>query len=328
MVGQRSADNSDLLGTRWEKLSQLPERFYKRLADTSAMKTMEDSLGRILEKLDPDSPQGKKISGFLESVFTGVADVVEHLGATIEGMDFGEMADTVKNDVVPAIKAMADMIFPVIDGFERFFRGAARVHDMFQGGEKGAAARSAAGQSVRDAVGLGQGESWVHKFTPLGFMQDKLRQIQDKAFGTGKSAGDGLTKGIEASSTRAADAAADMGKGATEALRGELKTHSPSVVFEDIGAMVGAGFVSGIEESAASVDAAISRMVGGAASMPGRGGGGGSPSISMPINIHVEGGSAGAEEIATMVADKINEVVPGTLQSVFEQLAMQTGSAS
>jgi hypothetical protein len=48
----------------------------------------------------------------------------------------------------------------------------------------------------------------------------------------------------------------------------------------------------------------------------------------MPIMIHVEGGSAGAEEIATMVADKINEVVPGTLQSVFEQLAMQTGSAS
>jgi hypothetical protein len=44
--------------------------------------------------------------------------------------------------------------------------------------------------------------------------------------------------------------------------------------------------------------------------------------------IHVNGGGAGAEEIADSIVDKLNELVPGAMQSALEQLAMQGGSAT
>src|SRR6185312_898612 len=115
-IGERAADASDLLLTKMTKISELPELFFKRLAKTDAIKKLTGELDVVLDKLDPDSPTGRKIFGGLESVFSTIAD-------TVGEIDFDQVADSLTEDVIPALKEMLGLIKPTLDVIQTTIHG-------------------------------------------------------------------------------------------------------------------------------------------------------------------------------------------------------------
>jgi tape measure domain-containing protein len=80
--------------------------------------------------------------------------------------------------------------------------------------------------------------------------------------GAGRSLVDGFVQGITGGIQRAASAAANVARAAVDAAKAALDINSPSRVFrDDIGVMVGRGFVEGLDRSAGIVQAAIERMI-------------------------------------------------------------------
>ncbi len=77
---------------QWNKLKSLPEEFFNKLVNSPALPKLSKALGEILEKFDPNGPNGKKILESLEKAFTKVADFLsdtitpENIDAVIEGL--------------------------------------------------------------------------------------------------------------------------------------------------------------------------------------------------------------------------------------------------
>jgi hypothetical protein len=318
-IGERAANNADLLGTKLSKLTELPDKFFKKLADTKAIGTLTTAIDGILTKLDPDSPTGRKISGFLEGAFTNVAD-------GIASIDFGGIADTLTNDVGPALKALTGTIKPTVEAVERIVRGFHEMHDIafgpaaknaalddFDRRQKAGAEHAAAEDepgflSKGNDVG-GGAKAWHGKFHTVG-----------------EAAGEGLAAGMTDSAAKAEDAAANMADRATDATRRKLKVHSPSVVFEDIGAMTAAGFIQGVEGAGAEVDRSVDHTFDFAAG--GRGTGGGSSSITFApgsIQINVTGGGDGAEQ-GKAAADAFSARVRSEFLSIVDQANVEGGN--
>jgi hypothetical protein len=143
----------------------------------------------------------------------------------------------------------------------------------------------------------------------------------------GAMSGDGFARGMRDATPAVYDASAAMAAVADEATRHELKIQSPSRVMSDHGMMVGAGFVDGIERSAAEVDAAVARAF--TPDVATGGGGSGSGTGRAPITVHVEtnvtGAGGDAAAIGQQVATQVQEILPGALQSALEQMDAQMG---
>jgi hypothetical protein len=346
-IGSRAADNIDLLQTKLEKLTQLPERFYKRLGETSAVKTLSSALDGILEKLDPDSPNGQKIFGALEHAFTAVADAVGKI-------DFDELGDTLRTDVIPLVEHMAGMIEPVVDAFERAFRAARRLYDLVFGDRTQALGEVLESWGVNTHQGVSEGERKELESERSEFAKrvaERRQQMQAAGEPTatgrysgmpvkawhgemhmvGEGVGDGLAKGISDGADHAVKAAGDMAHDTTRATRKALDAHSPSVVFEDLGATVPDGFSLGIKRGGARVGDAVDDML----SIPSPRAGGttgsvGGVSVSFApgaISIAVEGGAAGSPaEIASAVREELMRSLRPELLSLFEQVNLEGGS--
>lgn len=93
-------------------------------------------------------------------------------------------------------------------------------------------------------------------------LNEKAETVNASAEGLGQQAATGLANGINARSGDAIRAAKDLADQVTAIMRKALDIHSPSKVFEQLGAYTGQGFALGLERSAAQVDAAAGRMLG------------------------------------------------------------------
>jgi hypothetical protein len=329
-IGEKAAGNADLLGTKMEKLQELPERFFKKLGDTKAIKTLSTAIDGVLQKLDPDSPTGKKISGFLETAFEGAASLAETIGSAIDNIDFESVADTIKNDVVPALKTMIGWIKPVVDEVQGILSGLHSVYDLLH--SKGefakyndrnlrsedptaglARVREAAGKSAAKSVTVGDGaKAWHGAFHIVG-----------------AAGGDGLAEGLDKKRPKVKEHGAAMAAEAPAGAKETLQVESPSVVFEDIGAMTAAGFIQGIEAGSGDVERAVSRAFDVRPPAGGRGGGGssaGSPSmVIQQVVINVDGGKDGGEQ-GRRAADAFDARVRALWISMLEQAKLEAGA--
>ena len=248
-LGQRSADNVDLLETKMAKLQELPERFFKKLGDTKAVSTLAHALDGILTKLDPDSPDGKKILGGLEHTFTVVAD-------TIDKIDFDDLANSLTDDVLPAIESMVEMVKPMLEFIEREIRGLHVLHDLYYGKveEKGAL-----GQFKSNFKRGGEDPEAPSFLKPLSEQPahaprrnadepgiNSLNAATYEDLGAASSAGH--AKGVRGGREDNEAAGAEMSAATEKGVRKHAKIHSPSQLFADLGSMVGTGFADGISE--------------------------------------------------------------------------------
>lgn len=274
-LGQRAAEASQLLLTRWAKITELPERFYKRLAETGAITKLSDALGRALEQLDPDSPLGKRMFGALESTFSFVADKVGEI-------DFQHIGTVITEDVLPAIKTMAGLIDSIVGGTERVYRGLHRVYTMIAGSSE--ERRKAGNEAAASILGMKNTELFdkadkrADKYTRVAnpFFGGGLAKANEEASAeSGEAHGTGYAKGIDSSATMSEAAATSTGEGSHEALMSAIDAHSPSRKTEEAGGHFGEGFALGIERSAGRIDDAIDSTIrmptGGATSVAGIG---------------------------------------------------------
>jgi hypothetical protein len=322
-IGQRAADNADLLGTKLQKLQELPERFFKKLADTKAIKDLSGALDKMLEKIDPDSPIGKKISGFLQTAFEGGVAVVEKLADVVEGIDFDSLAATVKDDVVPAFKAMAEMIAPTVRAVEKIIHGLHEAHDFLMGPD-------ASNKAIDDF------EARQRAANARAKAEDEPTFLQKgKDMGGGATAwhgkfhvvGDQGAAGAATAAPKFEDAGETWGESVEKGYRKATKTHSPSMLFADMGKMAAAGFMQGVDGAAPDVSSAIERAF---AMKSGPGGaraatGGGISVTFGDVHVQVDGGRDG-EEQGRKAADAFEKRVRESLISLLDQMRMEAGA--
>ncbi len=283
-LGQRAAEASQLLLTRWAKITELPERFYKRLGETGAIDKLSGALGSALEQLDPDSPNGKRMYGALESTFSYVADAVSEI-------NFEHVADVITNDVLPAVKTMVGLFESAVGGAERIYRGLHRVYTMVAGSSE--ERRKAGNEAAASILGLKSTEvldnadkradKYVRVANPF-FGGGLAAANQEASAESGQAHGAGYAQGIDSSAGMSEAAATSTGEGSHEALMSAIDAHSPSRKTEEAGGHFGEGFALGIERSAGRIDDAIDSTIrmptGGATSVAG---------IGRGVTVHVGG---------------------------------------
>jgi len=322
-IGEKAANNADLLGTKLSKLTELPERFFKKLADTSAIKTLSTALDGVLAKLDPDSPSGKKISEFLESAFTCAAGLVDKIASGIDGIDFEVVLDGIKGFVEglkEAFHVVSEIVGKIaeIAGANEFIADVMhkrkQAREIAEGKQAILEGREIPRNETTIKMGLApRGElvkPGVRAFHgPFHDARTSFNMEDDAAQGQFKMAGDA--------------AGAALGEGMEAGARRKLKLHSPSVVFEDIGAMTAAGLSRGLDRGSEGVDSSMARTFDFGRNASPVGGRRGDINITLATTISLAHGD-GTEQ-GQRAADAFNMKVQAQMISALEQAAIEAG---
>ena len=260
-LGERAADASQLLLTKFTKLSELPELFYKRLGETGATKKLSQEIDVILDKLDPESASGKRIFGALETAFNSITTAIGEI-------DFESIADTITNDVLPAVTKMISLINPAINVIDKTMTG---LHVLWRAGSDplGAAGDVIAGKGIRKSAleQLGEqgrlpsqqdqpsllkdltGVTFVNRYLGGNYLRNTV--LNPEWWHTsGKAAGEGYAQGMNEAGAGVTDAAMSMGESSHESLMSSIDAHSPSRLFAKAGGFAAEGYALGIEAGA------------------------------------------------------------------------------
>ena len=313
-IGKRAAENADLLGTKLAKLEELPERFFKKLADTTAVTKLGKAIDGVLQKFSPDSPDGAKIFDAIENLTGKFADA-------IGSINLDDLADSIKDDVIPAVEGLVDLIKPMVELFERMFRGAHKLHDLVLGpsalhDEDTPIAKQAAEfraqvyehqvNKKHDATITGK-ETGAKVSVHGGKMH--FEKSAEDAFGAGQAGAEGLAAGFEDKGDDAVEAAGDTADKMVKEVKKRHKIHSPSEVFGDIAEMDVAGYVQAMHRMKDDAGDAS-----GIAFRPpaARGGGDGGTMLGGvtigDINIYVDGAAAqDPAQLAGMIRDAFDK---------------------
>jgi hypothetical protein len=156
-----------------------------------------------------------------------------------------------------------------------------------------------------------QGLSLLWTGVDWGFAIDQFREF-------GRDTVRGLVEGIKSMYELPVKAIMGLGAATVEAFKLVLGIHSPSKVFEQLGAYTAEGYAVGLDGSQARVDQSITGMV----RVPSKGGAaGGTPTINLTVQVDATGNDADA------IARKLADLLPGQLASAFEELALEGGTA-
>lgn len=307
-IGERAADASQLLLNRMTNLKELPEQFYEKLGRTDATKRLSSAIGDILEKLDPDSPTGKRIFGTLENVFNELTDMVE-------GVDWDSVGESIVDAldmVVPALKTVESIAEAAWDVFKGWVSAFDAISEIFPGGKIDA--KTVPKTKAEDALD----DKYEIQKAQLRAMRKGGKaafDIHDAAQELGAASADGFAAGMDkASSVNVERAAGDMADRAEQTPRRKLKIRSPSRVMEDIGEMVGEGFALGLEGVGPRVEDAVdttfripaARFIGATTAA---GPAGARLSIG-EINITVQGGQTNADTAGAVRDELLRTVLP------------------
>ncbi len=341
-LGDLGLQAGQTMGARIKNLKTLPEQYMQKFEESPAFETFKEKLGEIFDSLDPNSERGEKIFKSLERSFTKVVDVVASI-------NFEHWAEVIETKVVPAFETITGMIKPIvdavmqmIDGFKIMGKGVEVMQSLSPAG----LAKSGFGYFKELLTGSKDGEPGrverankaLLGSSPLmagaadmgaGFnLKDwQAQHRNDAAEYLGVSVPRGMAKGITDGASLVSAASDELGMSAIDAMSSKLDAHSPSRVFEDLGANAGQGFILGIDKSKRGID----DVVQGAFAIPAPGGGrtlgamGGDITISIPVTVH-GGGGADADELGRQLGEKVREVVLPMLIDALEQAGAEAGA--
>jgi tape measure domain-containing protein len=314
-LGGAGADMEHTFNVRLKNLKEIPDLLYGKLAKGPGFAAVSDFIGKIGDQFSLGGEQGKKI-------FTALTSEVDRFGNALAGVNIGDVGDTVA-DIIGFIGKMVAgttvLIGSISSGFQKL-RDAYTWLESLQPGERGRRATFELGSRKLDRAFHANPEYSRHD------AEVSPEESFLKKPGTKKDVMGGMEKGGEGSAEATGE---KIGHAVEKGARKALRSNSPSEAFADIGDDMAEGTMKGWDRSSDQIDRAIAAMAGGPAMGRGAGARGGGPiAVSIAPVIHVNGGGAGAEEIADSIVDKLNELVPGAMQSALEQLAMQGGSAT
>jgi hypothetical protein len=110
-LGEKTLKAAGTVESKLSQLKALPDRYFRAVANTAGYGKLSDVLTQILEKFDPDGPQGKKITAAFGRISEGIARVF----GNVDGDLFDTLADGIVffldgiRATIPWIKAFVDL---------------------------------------------------------------------------------------------------------------------------------------------------------------------------------------------------------------------------
>jgi tape measure domain-containing protein len=309
VLGTAGVEASATVEGQLHRLADLPEKFMERLSKSEGFAKFGGFLGKLLETLDPDSPFGQQVMKRIEGMFNRIMEV-------FGGADQADVFEGIKGGIMGILDAF-DGFIPTIksamDWVKDFIKSLRGLSLMFEGlkvdQEELSAAWSFYTSGGKDASGM---------VTAAAHRLEHNAHVND-FYGIGKDMADGVAKGMGDGSKALADAGEGAADSVEKAVRDKTKTHSPSLLFADIGYGFAQGLAQGIEEGAGDVDrAAVNSLI------PNAGGAGGQRFAFGDIVINIEGGGT-ADEMGAAAAQKLAMVIASHVEGAFEQLATEQG---
>jgi hypothetical protein len=317
-LGGAGVEMGRTLSAQLTHLRDLPDQFMQKLAKSPGLEILKNGIGDILEKLDPDSPTGQKISGFLNDVFTKGAGL-------LNDVDIGAKVDLFTN----ALRGFADIAGPVLRFAYHELEGIAYLIGRITGHikstedqKKDIAGESMlrmesfrmahGGQGIRVEKPVTAGDLEFNRQQETASQQRHLKALDEaRAAFSSPGAFDDAILAMKINGEK-------MGAAAVEGMRGPkgIDSHSPSKKFAKLGEMAAAGFDEGFDSDVADVF----RSPGKPARTAGINVGGVSVSVS------VQGSSASAAEIGEATARAVESILPGALESALASIALQGGA--
>lgn len=309
-LGGAAVDMSKSMTAMLTHARELPDRYFEKLADTPGFGKFKDQIGHLFEQLDPDSPSGGRIFASLEDAFNGFSE-------QIGDMDIAGILKTIAADIPPVIGALRDVAHVVYEIVHGFAVAAGAVKDFLGAvgdlGEKSGVAgkfRSMTTAMEKNDV------TWMNPATGLVETHKSGWAVPGGApnpspAGMSMAPDANMSGGWESTGE---DAGAKLEKG----FRKKTRTHSPSDAFKDIGQDLADGLGEGMS---AGYSASASPRLGSAGGVGGRGSV--HMTITVPVAVGAHGGDAASQ--AEAIAERLRAILPGQLQSAFEQIAMEGG---
>jgi tape measure domain-containing protein len=303
-LGGAGVEMSKTLNARLKHLRDVPDNLFQSIVRSGGFSKISDFVGKLADAFDPASPLGSRLTAALGSL-------VDTIGNVLGGINIEDLAGKIERGIV----FITSSVQPAIAVFKEFW------------------------EIAKGLVGaVGKVIDVAHKFTPLGFIADRIGDNAAAKAGLNTSAlgeravGDGAAMRAQLRA-RGGPIGVSVAEGMTMGVKTELGIHSPSRVFQDIGRSTAQGLTLGIDRNIAHADDAISSAF--APSSPGvsspvAGMGGGAVINLGGIHVSVSGGRGAGDDkqLADTIAQRIEEIAPGALQSAFERLAIQAGGAA
>lgn len=126
---------------RFAKFSALSEQYLKRLSNSPGLKSVSEMFGKLLDKLDPDSPTGKRIQAAIETMFGKITAFVGDPEDAAEGLASAvEQTVHLFGEAVDAARDLADALVPSLDTIQDMLIGLRQVVAIQSGDKAGLAA--------------------------------------------------------------------------------------------------------------------------------------------------------------------------------------------
>lgn len=109
-AGAGGQQESNLLSSRLDKLKNLPEAYFKQLVNNPQYQATSDALGQLLQKLDPDTPEGKRIMASIDAMFARITGLLTDF-ASPEGID--KLVDGIQQ-AVKALESAVDLMTSLV----------------------------------------------------------------------------------------------------------------------------------------------------------------------------------------------------------------------
>lgn len=317
-LGGAGEDMGKTLEARLTHLKDLPEQFFQKLAKTDAFAKLTDQAGKLLAKLDPESPDGKRIFGSLKNVFESIVDVLESFD--IAGLVTG---------VTEAVETATIMLLELLElipgetgkkaGFVVNNIKRRRQQNKVDSEERATMATQGTTPEFEEEADYAELDT-AAKSGALG--------AKSKAYAEGKATGEasaeGQADGMKGSRAALEAAGAGAGKAAVDGARGPggVEAHSPSRKFAEIGKLTTAGFVEGIRSSAGQIDDVLAGAFAMPAPQAGRVAAGGPPIVVTMGDIIVH---AAPGDSAQDTAEAVRAIVRSTWIEDLERMRTEGG---
>lgn len=308
-LGGAGADIAMGLEATLTHLGELPERYFEKLSHSSGYAKFGETMKHILDDLDPESDNGKRIFGNLERVFDGMGEIVGSI-------DWAGLVSTA-TDAIETVEIMFLEALSLIPG-ETGTKAGFALNNL---------------KKRRDAHEIDESEqpkfksaADEHGTTPAF---EKAAANQEDANDLDEASAGGLLGDKSKFYSAGGDAAHNFHEGAKDG----LEVHSPSRKFMKLGAFSAEGFAEGLEGGASRVDRAMDLAI----MSPARGaasGGAGAPGgaaggmvIAPHITVHVDGRGKDDQALGDAIAVRAAEVAVTALQGAIDNMAVQSGAA-
>lgn len=115
-LGEAGYAGGQDMGSKFKNVSGMWDDYLSKLTTSAGYDNLKGKLGELFETLNPESPKGQQIFAAMDSAFTGI---IEQVGK----IDFGAVANTITNDVIPATQELMGLIKPTLEMLTTTMRG-------------------------------------------------------------------------------------------------------------------------------------------------------------------------------------------------------------